>query len=340
MRSRVVALVVIGSLWSSAVARADGVKITQELFGQDGWPFLVANYVSSGPRAVPSWQICAPDCGPVVATDSLYRPGPTTAGTTFAASATVDGTTTVDRSRAWGGQVTNTAMPTLSGEPKVGQVLTPSAGTWTGGWGDDVSLVGVRACRTAAAQDCRAMTASSIQPGNPSQVTIDSAYTGWYVGAVEHRAGAQSAYPAILYRFPPGQVSSLPAPAPGQTVAVGPLSGPVTAGPDVVPPAAPGTPPGVTGARGFIPIATLRKRAARRGGASVLGTISCPGRCVAHLTLRHGRKAVARRIVLNGKRTTIMVRSGTFPREATALRVTVRFEGFPTTNISRSVKLR
>jgi len=205
-----------------------------------------------------------------------------------------------------------------------------------------VSLVGVRACRTAAAQDCRAMTASSIQPGNPSQVTIDPAYTGWYVGAVEHRAGAQSAYPAILYRFPPGQVSSLPAPAPGQTVAVGPLSGPVTAGPDVVPPTAPDTPPDVKIARGisFLPSATLRKRAARSGGASVLGKISCPGRCVAHLTLRHGRKAVARRIVLNGTRTTIKVRSGTFPREATALRVTVRFEGFPTTNVSRSVKLR
>ena len=333
------ALVVIGSLSSSAVARADGVEVTQEVFDPDGWPALVANYAPDGSRAVPSWQICAPDCGPVVATDQFYRPGPTAAGTTFSASATVDGTTTVDRSRAWGGQVTNTAMPALTGEPKVGHTLTPNAGTWTGGWGDDVSLVGVRACRTAAAEDCRAMSASSIQPGNPSQVTIDSAYTGWYVGAVEHRAGAQSAYPAILYRFPPGQVSSLPAPPPGQTVAVGPLSGPVIAGPDVEPPSAPVTPPGLKGARGFIPIATLRKRAARSGGAFVLGTISCSGRCVARVTLRHGRKAVARRIVLNGKRATIKVRSGTFPRQATAVRVTVRFDGLRT-NARRSVKLR
>lgn len=339
MRSRVVAVVVIGSLWSSAAARADGVKVTQELFDQDGWPSLVANYAPDGSRAVPSWRICATDCGPVVATDQLYRPGPTAAGTTFEASATVDGTTTVDRSRAWGGQVTNTAVPTLAGEPKVGQSLTPNVGTWTGGWGDDVSLVGVRACRTPAAQDCRAMTASSIQPGNPSQVTIDPAYTGWYVGAVEHRAGAQSAYPAILYRVPPGQVSSIPAPAPGRTVAVGPLSGPVTAGPDVAPPPAPGTPPDAKGARGSIPVATLRKRAARNGGAFVLGTISCSGRCVARLTLRHGRKAVARRIVLNGRRVTIKVRSGTFPRQATAVRVTVRFEGLRT-NASRSVQLR
>ena len=134
MRSGVVALVVIASLSSSAVARADGVKVTQ-VFGQDGWPFLVANYTPDGSRAVPSWQICAPDCGPVVAIDKVYRPGPTMAGTTFAASATVDGTTTVDRSRAWGGQVTNTAMPTLNGEPKVGQTSrqAPGRGRVAGG---------------------------------------------------------------------------------------------------------------------------------------------------------------------------------------------------------------
>ena len=335
MRGGVLILVTLSWLALPAIATADGVKISQRLVDRDGWPMLVGNYSPDG-RGTVSWRVCAADCGPVVATGGLYSAGPTSVGTTFEASATVDGTTTTERSPAWGGQVTNTAPPRFDGEPRVGQTLTPQVGTWTGGWGDDYSLIGMRACPTAAAQDCRGMTASSVQSGNPSQVTVDPAYAGWYVGAIEARVGRGTAYPAILYTFPPGRVSSLPAPLPGQTVAVGPLRGPIP-GPSTITEPIQTVPPAAR--LPFTPRVTIRRRAVRRGGALMLAAVRCSGRCVAHATLRHGRKAVTRRIVVTGGQAAVKLRPGTFSRRATAVRVAVRFDNHPAT-ASGSVKLR
>ncbi len=332
MRGAVLVLVIVCASLLPAVAHADAIKITQRLIDRDGWPRLTANYMPYS-RATPSWQVCAPDCGPVVATDAFYDAGPTAAGTTFEASATVDGTTTTDRSPAWGGRVTSTAPPTFDGEPRVGQTLTPQGGTWAGGWGDERSLLGMRACPTAAAEDCRAMTASSWQPGNPSEVTIDPAYAGWYVGAVKARIGWGSVFPAIGYLFIPGQVSSHQAPIPARTVAAGPLSGPIPSPPTTGEPDAP------TARLRFTPRVTIRKRAVRRGPALVLAAVRCSGRCVAHATLRHGRKVLTRRIVASGGQAAVRLWPGTFSRRATTVRVTVRFDKHPAT-ASGSVKLR
>jgi len=326
-------LVTVCSLLLTATARADGIKITQRLINGDGWPSLVANYIPDGSRGTASWSVCAPDCGPVIASGAFYAPGPTAIGTTFEASATVDGTTTTDRSPVWSGQVTNTAPPTFAGEPRAGQTLTPVAGTWTGGWGDEQSKLGIRACPTAAAQDCRKMT--DIR--STSQVTIDPAYAGWYVGALEWRIGSGSVFTADAIGFRPGYVSPYPAMMPGQTVAVGPLTGPVIGSPT------PSEPPTVTEPSNeqlrFTPRVTIRKRALRQGTALKLASISCSGRCVAHATLRHARRAVTRRIIVTGGRASIKLLRGTFSRHATKVRVAVRFDRHPAT-ASGSVKLR
>jgi len=318
-------LVLACSSLPTTVAHAGGVAISQHLFGEDGWPRLVANHYPYNAEAVPTWKVCSPECGPTVAvaTHGSYQPGPTAAGTTFEASTTVDGTTTTARSRIWGGRVTNTALPTLAGAAVVGQVVTPAAGTWAGGWGDDTSLLGVRACSTPTAEDCRAMNAASLQPGHPSQVIIDRAYTGWYIGAIERRTAAQSVFVAIGYHFPAGQISGLPAPRPGQTVSAGALIGPITDPSPAPPPESAPAPP-------FRPRVALRKRAARRGGSLLLGTLICSKPCVARVTLRHGTTATTRRIVVRHERASIRLWPGTFSRRATSLRVTTRFDGFST----------
>jgi hypothetical protein len=55
-----------------AIARADGVAITAHVLDADGWPVLIANYGPDGAVATASWQVCAPGCGPVVATNAVY----------------------------------------------------------------------------------------------------------------------------------------------------------------------------------------------------------------------------------------------------------------------------
>lgn len=330
-------LVTVCSLLLAATARADGIKINQRLMDADGWPILNAGYSPyyEGLGTV-SWKVCAPDCGPVVATGTFYKPGPTEPGTSFEASVTVNGQTTAELSPPWLGQLTNTVPPTFEGELRPGQTLTPRAGTWSGGWGDEGRLLGMRACPTAAAEDCRAMNAASLQPWGPSEVTIDPAYAGWYIGAIESRFGWGAAFPAIGIPFMPGQVSRWRSPSPSQTVAAGPLSGPIPAPPAPPPPPAAADP---EQAPRFTPRVMLGKRAMRRAGSLVLGTIICARRCVARTTLRHGRKAVTRRIVVTGGRASIKLLRGAFSRRATEVRVAVRFDRHPAT-ASGSVKLR
>ena len=325
MRGAPLLLVIVCSLLAPAIARADVIQITQRLIGEDGWPRLTANYNPYG-LGTASWKVCAPECGPVVATGSFYDAGPTAPGTTFQASATVGGTTTTDRSPAWKGQVTSVAPPMFDGEPRVGQPLTPHGGEWAGGWGDDRSLLGMRACPTVAAEDCRVMTDFRTT----SEVTIDPAYAGWYVGAIETRIGSGTVFPAIGYLFSAGQVSPHRAPTPAQTVAAGALSGPVIGAPTSQPP---------TTRLRFVPRVTIRRRAVRRGGALVLAALRCSGRCVAHATLRHGRKALTRRIVVTGGQAAVKLWPGTFSPRATTVRVTVRFDEH-TATAGGSIKLR
>lgn len=327
----VLLLAAVGSLSLPTIARAAGVEISQRLIDDSGWPTLVANHVPDGSRGMVSWRVCAASCGPVVATGSVYSAGPTAIGTIFEASTMVDGKTTQALSPAWAGQVTSATPPTFDGELRVGQTLSPHAGTWAGGWGDDRSLLGMRACTTPAAQDCRSMNDVRLE----SQATIDVAYTGWYVGAVETRIGSGTLFPASTWPpIPAGQVSPFVAPMPAQTVAAGALSGPIVGSSN-----GGGDGAGPAPRLQFSPRATVRDRATRLRGALVLGSIRCSGRCVADVTLRHGRKASTRRIVITAGRAPIKLWPGTFPQRATVVHVTVRFDNHPATT-KRSVKLR
>jgi hypothetical protein len=308
-----------------AAAQADGVVISQHVFTSDGQPSLVANYSPDGSLATPQWKICNPDCGPVVATSNVLNPGETAAGTTFEASATPSGgATTTARSRQWLGRVTSTAAPTFTGTPVVGSTLTPSAGTWSGGWGNDFSWLGMRACRTADGQDCHAMDSAPLGQNVTTPLVIDAAYVGWYIGAVETRLAAETAIAGVgLPQATPGKIYPIASPAPGQTVAVSPLVGPVAGLP-----AATDDPDkdSTTITPVFTSRLALRKKALVKGSLLSLGTIRCSSRCVAHVTVKAGGKTVKHRLVVKNAKA-ITVKRKLLPARASLARLTVTFDG-------------
>ena len=89
----------------------------------------------------------------------------------------------------------------------------------------------------------------------------------------------------------------------------------------------------------FTPRVKLRRRALRRGPALGLGSISCSDRCVAHVTLRHGRRVVTSRVVVADDHRAVELQSGAFSPRATRVRVSVRFDDHPAT-ARGAVKLR
>lgn len=409
---------------------------------EDGWPRLAAD--AHTPGSSTTWSRCPPDGGgcTTVATGPGHEPGPTEAGTTFASTTTTaDGRSVHARTKTWRGRLAPAAAPALVGEPRIGRHVDTQPGSWDGGWGDEQSLLGVRACPTAAGTDCRAVSSAGIQPGR-GPALVDPAYADWYLGAYETRISAFTAFPAIALHFPFGEVSPHRAPAPGPTVVAGPLVGPVPAERPGVPPSVTGTlavgrkvtpragtwpdapadgristavrvcptrqdtpacrllndlapaapfaaagageaglaapnarvtiderylgwyagavdrrardgapafpeldrrpeavpPPGsvvqhgalfATPIRlGFTPRATLVRRVAGRPRTLRLGTIRCSGRCVAHVTLRWGRRTVVRRIVVDGSSARITLGRARLGR-ARSVRVTVRYDDHP-----------
>lgn len=226
---------------AAAAAQAPTVETT---LTPDGHPQLTAGNGSAG--AAPRWRACAPDCGAVVAEGQSFAPGPTAAGTTFEVTTTsADGTTATGRSPVWRGRVAAGTPPTVTGEPRIGRAVSVAPGAWTGGWGDEFSVPGLRACRTPEATDCRQVAPrGSYGVAERSIVAdVDPAFAGWYLGATEHRYGRGTAFPAIAMLPPPlgTPAERRPvAPVASATVALGPLVGPVPA-------ARAGTPPRVAG---------------------------------------------------------------------------------------------
>lgn len=283
---RLAASVLLAALALPPAVLADGAEIDGLGIDAKGYPSLQGGYSPDYALARPNWRICSPDCGPVVSVSEFFETGPVPPGTTIELSTTFRGRTTTDRTPPWRGIVQNTASPTFTGAAQIGSRLTPRKGTWSGGFGDEFSLVGMQACLTPAMLDCRALTASSFQPGNPESVELDAAYAGWYVGAVEARFGGGSAFTLPGYGFPPGVLSFYDAPRVSQTVAAGPLVGPV--------------PPPTDAQR---PTVSWRSRAAvRRRGLADFGTARCPVACGLKLTVkaRSGGKTRTRFANLGG----------------------------------------
>ncbi len=297
-----------------AAAGADGPWSVQHLLAPDGGPLLTGNPApaTSGPVR---WRACAPDCGAVVAEGPTFAPGPTVPGTTFEASTTSgDGSTAAVRSRPWTGPVAAAAPPTVRGEVRIGRVFAAVAGTWTGGWGDDRSVTGLRACRTREGTDCRLLGAGDVfATASDARRAIDPAFAGWFVGAYEQRYAQETAFPAVapapdpvlgtpVDRRPPFTATGTP------TSSYGPLVGPV-------PPSRTGTPPRVVGRLAVGRRVTPRPGTwpdAPDGGRIASAVRACPT-----------RRDTPRCVLLNG-----LEAGGGLPDPGTAVRLGTRHLGW------------
>lgn len=211
-------------------ARAAGysVAITQELLARDGSPSLVANFRPDGGLATPSWAVCAPgaaSCTPAGVTNQVFTPGAEPAGTTFEASATYGGTTYTARSDPWQGAVAATAPPTLTGTPKVGAIVPPHAGAWSGGWGGELDLAHVEACRTQAGTGCTTISYPHAFRDRLA-ARIDPRFSGDWLFALDERYARETVFTAadMLWPFavPPTPVG----PTVSRSAPLGPVTGP------------------------------------------------------------------------------------------------------------------
>lgn len=262
-------------------AHARTSEISQLLFDENGWPVLLAQGLTDYEdpvQAAMSWRICSPVCGEEVGTNMTLEAGPTAAGTRFQVTSSLGTKREVLLSKPWLGQVQNVTPPAIQGTPAIGATIMASPGTWSGGWGGEGSLLGLVACRTPAALDCRGIEESVFHDDVKARpFKIPTAYGGWYVGARESRYAADTAWAGTGLEFPGNQVSPHTVRRPDRTEAVSPLLGPI---------------PEPTAAQRAAakPVVRLRATAQRRNGRYLLGTLTCPEGCDGGLLYTQGRR--------------------------------------------------
>lgn len=285
-RCAIVAAVVLVSA-IAGTATAQQAQITQLLFTTSGDPELVASPTPDGEAGeVVAWRKCPPGaaCEDVPMErpdDRQIAPGDVPAGTTFEVDVRSSGTgqTTTDRSPPWGGQVTPTRAPAAEGTIRVGGIVHPIAAEWTGGWGDDRSVVGLEVCRRSTGSGCE--TLSSTRGGVPTcprtAAVIGHRYRGWWVRAVDWRVPADMEFPDVGY----SRAREIPVPPSDRTAARSAFVGRVARR-------------GAGFAECRRPRISIYRAARRRGGRLEFGTVRCVSACEVVLTVRHGRRLTRR----------------------------------------------
>lgn len=192
-----------------------GVEIQQSL-DRAGNPSLLANAHNVGSHPRMTWLMCpsaGARCEPVthgvrqlVAIAQALNPGHTSPGTFFKAIARSGGRTYVARSSTWLGTVTALAAPSVRGQARVGALVRPIAGDWSGGWsrgpipqasggsilggaGRDRDELSIEACRTAGGRHCLNLS----RPGSgfclygPQPIHVAARFAGWWLFAFDQR---------------------------------------------------------------------------------------------------------------------------------------------------------
>jgi hypothetical protein len=162
-----------------------------------------------------SWQACAQDgsgCTPFASGQKI-----TTAGAKPSSSFLATGNDgSMARSPLWHGNVSAAALPGVSGSVRANALVTPVAGTWTGGWDGDFDQVQLAACTTSQGTNCTALTDPHYRGCAHEAAVIDVAFTGSYLRVADQRLGVNTAFPEYALSSPYGRQVW----APGQTTSV------------------------------------------------------------------------------------------------------------------------
>lgn len=275
---------------------ADGVSI-QAVFDNSGDPIVVANFVPNGALATPSWEICSAGgvgaCAPAPSTEGELQAGPEPPGTRFVATATYLGQA-YSAAVTWQGTVQAVSPPTLVGPRRVGQIVTPEAGHWSGGWGDDVDQLGVEACRTPSGGECKMLGGGELGcPDDSSRTRLSDWFSGWYLFALDARLAADNACGGTGYSYN----ADLPVWPPRPTVSRSGLLGRVA-----------GPPP---------PTVRILRRELGGGRRLTVASVDCRVRCPVEVAVFGRGVGVDDRLSLVGRRRVRIRRGPLRPGEVT-----------------------
>jgi len=322
---RLILLTVIAVL--ALAGPASAVESAQVLvhLNADGTGALTANSQSDPPGETWSWDECSATgtgCGPFATGQTIPTTG-ANPNTTFAAIAS-DGPTAT--SPVWGGNLSASSPPSVSGAVRANALVTPVDGGWTGGWPADFDQTQLAACIDAQGTQCTTLTDTHFLGGCPNAAAvIDPAFAGRYLRVADHVVGPNestadfalsSPYTANIWaadaRTSVAMVGLI-APATGPPAAA--CAVPLPAG--VAPPISPGTSPPVTPATSPPPPPTPPANAgppAAKREPSATATLTATGAARVHaiaacsITLRatRGRRHVNIRRTVAASQTVTM----------------------------------
>ena len=164
---------------------AESVRM-QPLLNNDGSGKLFVN-TPPGPFSPDwSWDACTPDlssCQPFAIGGEIGT-GNAPANTVFRVSmGSASGLSPI-----WHGNLGITAPPSVEGEVRANELVTPHLATWVGGWDGDFDRTQLAVCATPAGKRCMSITAPKYVQGCRNEATvIDPAFTGKYLRIADMR---------------------------------------------------------------------------------------------------------------------------------------------------------
>jgi hypothetical protein len=181
----VLVMVLFGVL--APVAGAAEEAQMQALLNADGSAKLFAN----DPAESFSWEACdvsLTTCSPAGTGRELNVAGAPD-GTIFKLNETRTGYSPV-----WHGDLKILAPPSVTGELRAGEVVTPVPATWQGGWEGDYDQTQLAACATPAGEGCTSITDTKYVGGCANGgAVIDPSFGGDYLRVADEREGPGTA---------------------------------------------------------------------------------------------------------------------------------------------------